>query len=68
LSHVISKLARTRSITAFERLLGWLVWITVALYITGYGNDVIALAESVVFPVGRNSASRCGRCSRPASG
>ncbi len=55
--YVISKLARTASITAFERLLVLLVWITVALYITGYGNDVIALAESVVFPVGRQRVS-----------
>lgn len=55
--YVISKLARTPSITAFERLLVALVWVAVALYVTGYGVDVIALAESVVFTVGKQHIS-----------
>ncbi len=55
--HVISKIARTPSVTAFERLLVTLVWVAVALYITGYGSDVIALAESVLIPVGKQQVS-----------
>mgnify|MGYP000855378869 CR=1 FL=1 len=55
--YVISKLARTPSIAAFERLLVILVWIAVGLYMTGYGDDVIALAESIVFAVGKQRVS-----------
>lgn len=55
--YAISRLTRTPSIVAFERLLVGLVWIAVALYITGYGGEVIALADSVVFPVGKQRVS-----------
>lgn len=55
--HIISKLSRTASIAAFERLLVALVWAGVALYLLGLIDDVVALAESVVLPVGKQRVS-----------
>ena len=42
---------------AFERWIALLVWIGVALHLTGALGDVIAALESVRFPVGRSQIS-----------
>ena len=42
---------------AFERWIALLVWIGVALHLTGVLGDVMAALESVRFPVGRSQIS-----------
>ena len=54
---MVSKLVRTRAIAAFERVLVALVWAGVALYVTGYGTDVVDFLESLVFPIGKQRVS-----------
>jgi small-conductance mechanosensitive channel len=41
----------------FERWIALLVWIGVALYLTGVLGDVVAALESIRFPVGRSQIS-----------
>ena len=53
----VSKLARTPALAAFERLLVALVWIVVALHVTGYVGEVVDFLESVVFPMGKQRVS-----------
>lgn len=55
--YVVSQLARTPALAAFERTLVALVWIGMALFITGYWVDVVELLESLVFPVGKQHVS-----------
>ncbi len=51
--YVISRLAQTPALIAFERVLVVSVWIGAALYVTGYWVDVIELLSAVQLPVGR---------------
>ncbi len=55
--YVISRLAQTPALVAFERLLVVLVWISAALYITGYWVDVVELLEAFSVPVGKERIS-----------
>ncbi len=54
---MVSKLVRTRAIAAFERVLVALVWAGVALYVTGYGVDVVEFLDALVFPIGKQRVS-----------
>ena len=54
---MVSKLMRTRAIAAFERVLVALVWAGVALYVTGYGVDVVEFLDALVFPIGKQRVS-----------
>ena len=55
--YAVSRFSRTRGVAAFKRLLVALVWVTVALHLTGYWSDVVEFLEAVVLTVGRQHVS-----------
>ena len=55
--YAISRLARSPALAAFERLLVFIVWISVALYISGYWLEVVAMLEASTFTIGKQSVS-----------
>lgn len=57
ISHMVARLAGSSTAAFFLRLLAGLVWVTVALYVTGYADDVVALADSMQIPVGKQRVS-----------
>ncbi|MYM86550.1 mechanosensitive ion channel [Rugamonas sp. FT82W] len=42
---------------AFEKVFQLLVWLAFVLYITGFGDDVLAYLESIVLPIGKYKVS-----------
>ncbi len=48
------------AILTFEKIFALLVWLAVALYITGVWPDVIAYLESTFLPLGRHKVSLAG--------
>lgn len=55
--HVLSRLAPTQAIAAFERTLVGLIWVSVALYVSGYGAELRGVLEAIEFAVGRHHLS-----------
>lgn len=55
--YVIGRLAPNRGLRAFERWLSVAIWIAVALYITGHGEDVVGVLEDVRITFGRQSTN-----------
>lgn len=52
-----ARLRAGAAFVAFERLIATVIWIGVALHITGLLPDVIAWSEQVKIPLGKSSAS-----------
>ncbi len=44
-------------ISTFEKIFATLVWVCVALYLSGFSNDVFEYLESTVIPLGKNKVS-----------
>ncbi|MBU6272494.1 MAG: mechanosensitive ion channel [Betaproteobacteria bacterium] len=57
IGHMVARMAGSSTAAFFLRLLAGLVWVTVALYVTGYADDVVALADSMQIPVGKQRVS-----------
>lgn len=55
--HGVSRLAPTPALVAFERVLVGFVWVVVALYLTGVADDVVAFADELEVPVGKERVS-----------
>lgn len=55
--YAVSRLARTPTLVAFERVLVVLVWSGMALYLTGLWVDLVDVLESLVIPVGKQRVS-----------
>jgi small-conductance mechanosensitive channel len=55
--HAVSRLAPTPALAAFERMLVALVWVFVALHVTGLGEQLAAFADSITLPVGKERVS-----------
>ncbi len=50
--YAVSSVSRSPLLVGFERTLVFIVWSAVALHVTGYDDDLMALLRSIQFPVG----------------
>jgi small-conductance mechanosensitive channel len=57
IGHMVARMAGSSTAAFFLRLLAGMVWLTVALHVTGYADDVVALADSMQIPVGKQRVS-----------
>jgi small-conductance mechanosensitive channel len=55
--HAVSRMAPTPALAAFERVLVALVWVFVALHVTGLADQLAAFADGITLPVGKERVS-----------